>query len=122
MRNIIVVECISTGKNYIGDIVNRGYNPVVLHLNDSNTDDGEKFGEHVLEEYKLIPYEFDMIYEKDTFEETLKEVQKFNPLLVVPGNERGVILATRLSYELGLLGNSIENLDAMTLKMKCTTD
>ena len=116
MRNIIVVECISTGKNYIGDIVNRGYNPVVLHLKDSDTEDGEKFGEHVLEEYKMIPYEFDMIYEKDTFEETLEEVQKFNPLLVVPGNERGVILATRLSYELGLLGNSIENLDAMTLK------
>ena len=116
MRNIIVVECISTGKNYIGDIVNRGYNPVVLHLKDSDTEDGEKFGEHVLEEYKMIPYEFDMIYEKDTFEETLEEVQKFNPLLVVPGNERGVILTTRLSYELGLLGNSIENLDAMILK------
>ena len=116
MRNIIVVECISTGKNYIGDIVNRGYNPVVLHLKDSDTEDGEKFGEHVLEEYKLIPYEFDMIYEKDTFEETLKEVQKFNPLLIVPGNERGVVLAAQLTNELGLLGNSIENLDAMTLK------
>ena len=116
MRNIIVVECISTGKNFIGDIINRGYNPVVLNLKDSDTEDGKKFGEHVKEEYKLIPYEFDMIYEKDTFEETLEEVQKFNPLLVVPGNERGVILATRLSYELGLLGNSIENLDAMTLK------
>jgi glutathione synthase/RimK-type ligase-like ATP-grasp enzyme len=116
MRNIIVVECISTGKNYIGDIINRGYNPVVLHLNDSDTEDGKKFGEHVLEEYKLIPYEFDMIYEKDTFEETLEEVRKFNPLLIVPGNERGVILATRLSHELGLLGNAIENLDAMTLK------
>ena len=116
MRNIIVVECISTGKNFISDIINRGYNPVVLDLKDSDTEDGKKFGKHVKEEYELIPYEFDMIYEKDTFEETLEEVQKFNPLLVVPGNERGVILATRLSYELGLLGNSIENLDAMTLK------
>ena len=116
MRNIIVVECISTGKNYIEDIINRGYNPVVLHLKDSDTEDGKKFGEHVLDEYKLIPYEFDMIYEKDTFEETLKEVRKFNPLLIVPGNERGVVLATKLSHELGLLGNSIENIDALTLK------
>ena len=116
MRNIIVVECISTGKNYIGDIINRGYNPVVLHLKDSDTEDGKKFGEHVLEEYKLIPYEFDMIYERDTYEETLEAVQKFDPLLIVPGNERGVVLATRLSNELGLLCNSIENLDAMTLK------
>ena len=116
MRNIIVVECISTGKNYIGDIVNRGYNPIVLHLKDSDTEDGKKFGQHVLEEYSRIPYEFDMIYEKDTFEETLEEVRKANPILIVPGNERGVVLATKLSHELGLLGNSIENLDAMTLK------
>ena len=118
MKNIIVVECISTGKNFIGDIINRGYNPVVLHLKDSDTEDGKKFGEHVKEEYKLIPYEFDMIYEKDTFEETLEEVRKFNPLLIVPGNERGVVLAAKLTHELGLLGNSIENLDAMTLKNK----
>ena len=116
MRNIIVVECISTGKNYIGDIVNRGYNPIVLHLKDSDTEDGKKFGQHVLEEYSRIPYEFDMIYEKDTFEETLEEVRKVNPILIVPGNERGVVLAARLSHELGLLSNSIENLDAMTLK------
>lgn len=116
MRNIIVVECISTGKNYIWDIINRDHNPVVLHLKDSDTGDGKKFGEHVLEEYELIPHEFDMIYEKDTFEETLEEVKKFNPLLIVPGNERGVILASKLTQELGLLGNSIENLDAMTLK------
>ena len=116
MRNIIVVECISTGKNYIGDIVNRGYNPIVLHLKDSDTEDGKKFGQHVLEEYSRIPYDFDMIYEKDTFEETLEEVRKVNPILIVPGNERGVVLAAKLSHELGLLGNSIENLDAMTLK------
>lgn len=116
MRNIIVIECISTGKNYIGDIINRGYNPIVLHLKDSETEEGKKFGEHVLDEYEKIPYEFDMIYEKDTFEETLEEVRKFDPLLVVPGNERGVILAAKLTHELGLLGNSIENLDAMTLK------
>ena len=116
MKNIIIVECISTGKNFIEDIINRGYTPIVLHLKSSNTESGKKFEEHVLEEYKLIPYEFDMIYEKDTFEETLEEVKKFNPLLIVPGNERGVVLATRLSNELGLLSNSIENLDAMTLK------
>lgn len=116
MRNIIVVECISTGKNYIGDIVNRGYNPIVLHLKDSDTEDGKKFGQHVLEEYSRIPYDFDMIYEKDTFEETLEEVRKADPILIVPGNERGVVLAARLSHELGLLSNSIENLDAITLK------
>ncbi|WP_407377694.1 ATP-grasp domain-containing protein [Methanobrevibacter sp.] len=34
------------------------------------------------------------------------------------GNERGVILSTKLSNDLGLLGTPIENLEAMTLKDK----
>lgn len=118
MRNIIVVMCISTGKNFIEDIINRGYNPIVLHLKDPDTDEGRMHEKTVYEEYKRIPYKFDMIYEKDSFEETLELVRKADPLLIVPGSERGVILATRLSHELGLLGNPIENLDAMTLKDK----
>lgn len=32
MKSIIIVDCISTGINYIGDIVNRGFKPVVLEL------------------------------------------------------------------------------------------
>ena len=116
MRNIIVVECISTGKNFIEDIINRGYNPIVMHLNKPDTKAGKKMQKHIQEEYESIPYEFDMVYEQDSFEETLKKVKKFNPLLIIPASEAGVRLATKLSHELGLLGNSIENLDAMTLK------
>ncbi len=116
MRNIIVVECISTGKNFIEDIINRGYNPIVMHLNKPDTKAGKKMQKHIQEEYESIPYEFDMVYEQDSFEETLKEVKKFNPLLIIPASEAGVRLATKLSHELGLVGNSIENLDAMTLK------
>ena len=41
MRNIIVTECYSTGKHFIGDIINRGYNPIVLHLK-NNADTGLK--------------------------------------------------------------------------------
>ena len=32
MKSIIIVDCISTGINYIGDIINRGFKPVVLEL------------------------------------------------------------------------------------------
>lgn len=116
MRNIIIVECISTGINYIEDIINRGYNPVVMHLKVADTEEGKKFEEFLYNEYKAIDYDFDMIFEKDTYEETLEEVKKWDPLLILPGNERGVIPATKLSEDLGLLGNSTENLDAMTLK------
>ena len=116
MRNIIIVECISTGTNYIEDIINRGYNPIVLEPKMADTEEGEEYKKMVYNEYKRIRYDFDMIYEKDRYEETLEEVKKYDPLLILPGNEKGVILATKLSHDLSLLGNPIKNIDAMTLK------
>lgn len=41
IRNIIVVDCISSGTNYIEDIVNRGYKPVVLELQPGGADPEE---------------------------------------------------------------------------------
>lgn len=102
MRNIMIVDCRSTGKIFIGDIITRGYNPVVLHLKNADTEAGHEWGENILKGYETIPYDFDMIYESDTFEETLEQVKKFDPLLILPGNERGVRLASKLTHELGL--------------------
>ena len=116
MRNIIIVECISTGTNFIEDIINRGYNPIVLEPKMIDTEEGEEYKKMVYDEYKRIKYDFEIIYEKDSYEETLEEVKKYDPLLVLPGNEKGVILATKLSNDLDLLCNPIENIDAMTLK------
>ena len=59
-----------------------------------------------------------MVYKKDTYEETLEMIREYDPVLVLPGAERGVRLATRLANDLGLLCNPIENLDAMTFKDK----
>ena len=117
IRNIIVVDCKSSGINYIGDIVNRGYNPVVLELKWAN-EDVEEYQAILKRGYDSIDDEFDMIFERDTYEETLEAVKKYDPKLIVPGNEHGVILATRLANDLNLLCNPIENLDAMTLKDK----
>ncbi|WP_296891427.1 ATP-grasp domain-containing protein [uncultured Methanobrevibacter sp.] len=115
MENIIVVDCISTGVNFIEDIINRGYNPIVLELKPSE-DIVDKYNQKIISNYNRINEKFDMIYEKDTYEETLEAVRKVNPLLVVPGCEEGVVLATKLSDDLNLLGNSAENIGAMTLK------
>ena len=115
-RNIIIVECKSTGLNFIEDIVNRGYNPVILDTNYADSEVGEKYKEDLYKEYETINYDKDMIFEMDTYEKTLEIVKKWDPLLVLPGNEKGVILATKLANDLDLLCNPIENLDAMTLK------
>ena len=116
MRNIVVVECKSTGINFIEDIVNMGCHPVVLETNVSDTEVGKGYLEAMRKGYSKINHEFELIYEQDTYEETLEMVRKYDPLLVLPGNERGVRLSTKLAYDLDLLCNSIENLDAMTLK------
>ena len=67
---------------------------------------------------KHIDVDFELLEEKDTYDETLEMIREYDPLLVVPGSELGVRLATKLSNDLGLLSNPIENLDAMTLKNK----
>ena len=42
-RNILVVECISTGINFIEDIINRGYNPIVLEPKRIDTEEGKEY-------------------------------------------------------------------------------
>ena len=116
MRNIVVVECRSTGKNFIEDIVNMGYNPIVLQTKVSDTEVGKKYLEAIYEGFESIKYDFELIFEQDTYEETLAMVKGYDPLLVLPANERGVVLASKLAYDLNLLCNDIKNLDAMTLK------
>ena len=118
MRNIIIVECISTGINFVEDIINRGYNPILLDLKVADTPEGMDFAEFIINDYKRIEHDYEMIYEQDTFEETLEMVKKYDPLLIIPGHEGGVPLATKLSEKLGLLGNSVENIPAMTIKSK----
>ena len=117
MRNIVVVECISTGTNYIQDIVARNYNPVVLEMAEfGDSEEALLYKKIVHDSYKRIKHDFDLIHEKDTYEETLAMVKELDPVLVIPGNEKGVILATKLANDLNLLCNPIENLDAFTLK------
>ena len=117
MRNIIIVDAISTGMNFIYDIISRGYNPVVIQSKISgDSPEVKEYIEYVEGDLNSIEYDFEWIHEKDTYEETLEMVRDYDPILVLPGNEKGVILASRLSSDLGLLCNPIENLDAMTLK------
>ena len=119
MRNIIVVECFSTGKNYIKDIIDRNYNPVVLEVKYAEDSlEAEIYHKELEECYESIEHDFELIHEKDSYEETLEMVKEYDPLLVIPGSEKGVILATKLANDLNLLCNPIENIDAMTLKDK----
>ena len=118
MRNIIVVEAVSTGANFIRDIVNRNYNPIILNTRIEETEDNQAYMEMHRIAKEKIDFDAEVLLEKDTYEETLEMVRQYDPLLVVPGCERGVILATKLANDLGLKCNDIENIDSMTLKDK----
>lgn len=118
MRNVVVVEAGSTGMNFIRDIIQRNLNPVVLDLKDGSSEEESIYKEVIHSCLESIDEDFELIYEKDTYEETLEMVREYDPLLVVPGSEGGVSTATKLANDLGLLCNPIENLDAMTLKDK----
>lgn len=117
MRNILIVEADSTGNNLVQDIINRNYNPVVLELKSlSDSEEAKQYAEDLKFSYDAIESDFELIYEKDTYEETLEMIRELDPLIILPGGENGVRMATRLSNDLNLLCNPIENLDAMTLK------
>ena len=118
MRNIVIVEAGSTGFNFIRDIVNRNFHPIALDMKADDTEAGREYKEMVCRSYANIDVDYELIYEKDTYEETLEMVREYDPLLVIAGSEMGVRLAPRLANDLDLLCNPIENLDAITLKDK----
>ncbi len=112
-RNIVIVDVLSTGYNYVEDIVRRGYHPVVLETRILR----ESPERHIVTElYQTLHHQPTTLQEMDSFEETVEAVRSFDPLLILPGTETGVILANRLAAALSLPGNPLEYLDAMTKK------
>ncbi|AMD17315.1 hypothetical protein TL18_04320 [Methanobrevibacter sp. YE315] len=118
MRNIVIVDPASTGINFIQDVINRNYNPIGLELNVIDDEEHMEYKKMVNACIASIDADFEMIQEKDTYEETLEMIREYDPLLVIPAAERGVRIATKLANDLGLKCNPIENLDAITYKDK----
>ena len=79
MKNIVIVEAISTGVNFITDIVHRGYHPVVLELTLAE-------GSHIAGGrqgiYSRTGDTFEIIKEQNSYEETLA-------LVKMPGSKAG---------------------------------
>ena len=67
MRNIIVVDAISTGYNYVEDIVRRGYQPIVLNSKQSEEGIVGALADYVVYAHKPL-----VIKELESYEETQK--------------------------------------------------
>ncbi|MBQ7725200.1 MAG: ATP-grasp domain-containing protein [Lachnospiraceae bacterium] len=115
MENIVIVDAFSTGVNFIEDIMNRGFKPVVLWSKRS----GHIF-DLMAEVRKPIEHKYkdsaEFIVECDTYDETLSMVKALAPKFILPGADLGVELSVRLAADLGLPGNRTERLPAMTNK------
>ena len=121
-EKIMIVECISSAVNYVKDIYDEGYEPVLL----------EPYCQMVARPYMRAMHDHDLdfmlppgtkrpriVSAKRTYEDTLKIVKKISPALIIPGSDAGIELATKLSHDLGLIGNDPKNLPKMRNKFIC---
>ena len=115
---IVLVECMSTGANYVEDILKRGYEPVIAEASGHIGTEAEAalFKQIRDATQKKLPPNIQIIRENPDYNEILRQVREVNPLHVIAGSEFGVGLTVRLAHDLGLPGNPIENLPAMTQK------
>lgn len=116
MERVVIVEALSTGKNYVKDCVDRGLEPVVLEPRILSKSMAAEVGKDRRDTYPFFPQGIRIIQEKPDYGDTLAMVRELRPLLVIPGCETGVVLATRLAEDLGLPGNPYGNIEKMTNK------
>lgn len=114
--NIVIVEGISTGYNFIEDIIKRGYEPVVLETRFADPEAEKFFAAYRKRCYGMYPREVTIIPAGATYEDDLEAVRKYDPVLILAGEEHGVDRATRLADDLGLPGNPYSDIDKFTMK------
>ena len=116
-KKILLVECMSTGVNYIEDIIKRGYEPVVAEGHHVGPEEGVALIRQERRQVReKLPKTIPVIDENPDYEEVLRQAKEFAPVHVVVGSEFGVPLAVRLAHDLGLPGNPIDRIAAMTQK------
>ena len=115
MELILIVDAMSTGENFIMDIVQRDFRPAVIW-----SWHNEAVFAALSESRKGVELVYDGLadfYTEDPdYEKTLSMVKELSPKLILPGSDMGVELATRLADDLGLPGNPYSRIDNYTNK------
>ena len=116
-KKIVICEYVSTGFNLVYDVLSRGYEPVLLDCSyvaeEADAADFRAGREAV---YARLPKNLIRIAENADYNAVLEQVRALDPIVVIAGSEFGVPYATRLAADLGLPGNPVERLKAMTEK------
>lgn len=110
MQYMVIVECVSSGRLYVDDIISHGYKPLVVNTNNTFPD--------IVNYRKIIAKglgdKVDYIDEGSDFDEFMGRLRKYDIKAVFPGSEYGVRLADRIIKALGLRGN-----DEATTYLRC---
>lgn len=116
-ERIVICEYISTGANYVDDAISRGYEPVLVEAPYVGSEDDTAL---LREEREAMNRRFRdraiIIKENPDYDELLSQIRELEPVQVIAGSEFGVPLTVQLAADLGLPGNPVENLEAMTEK------
>ena len=116
-KRIVIAEYVSTGYNMVYDVLSRGYEPVLLDCpyvaEQADLADFHAGREAVR---ARLPKGLIHIPENADYQAVLEQVRALQPILVIAGSEFGVPYATRLAADLGLPGNPVDRLKAMTEK------
>lgn len=116
-KHIVIVEILSTGFNYVEDVLARGYQPVVVEAMYPGTEEDRAIFQEAQEMARQrLPEGTPCIRANKDYNVILEQVRKYDPVIVVAGSEFGVELATRLSSDLGLPGNPWSIIGKMTRK------
>lgn len=124
-KRIIVVECLSSCANYIKDIFDEGYEPVLLELYCPERESLYYRMPHDLCIQHMYTEEYPegkppvIVQAPEGYEETLAIVRELDPALIIPGSDEGLIWAARLSEDLHLPGNSLECIKKIKNKAIC---
>ena len=110
MKYMAVVECVSSGRLYIDDIISHGYRPLIINLN-IHTEEMEEYRKLIA---KGIGDKADYIDDDGDFDALLEKLKKYDIAAVFAGAENGVRLTDRLVKALGLRGN-----DEATTYLRC---
>ena len=104
MKYMAIVECVSSGRLYVDDIISHGYRPLVINVKDAEADLIRYRG--IIR--KGLGDKVDYIDETEDFDEFIDKLKAYDIEAVFPGSEHGVRLADRIVKALGLRGNDAD--------------
>ncbi|AMD17805.1 hypothetical protein TL18_07105 [Methanobrevibacter sp. YE315] len=116
--NIVVIEAVSSGVNYIHEIRELGYNPVCVELYQPEEERELQRFLHDAQYELVTDKKPDILFADESYEKTFEMIKKLNPILIIPGCDVGLIWANKMSYELGLPCNN-PNLFKKMMNKRC---